>query len=236
MSDLCYDSYSAVSVIQVDFMRLRLLTRTLLAFLLVPAGCSFFFGQSPMVTPGQSLQRRFDSINHKVLEMAKDFPEDKYGFRLKPEMRSFGELIVHIASGNVYASKAGRGEQVNWNDLDPKEYKTKAAIVALMQKSLTDADATLKSLPNDAFAKSVEPWLDVTEHTAEHYGLLVAYYRANGLVPPASRPNNGSGAGVSPATNIAPALFRLPSPIVPNKFFTPVPLVGPPGGPSTTTL
>jgi DNA-binding MarR family transcriptional regulator len=39
-------------------------------------------------------------------------------------------------------------------------------------------------------AKSVEPCLGVTEHTAEHYGLLIAYYRANGLVPPASRPRN----------------------------------------------
>ncbi len=46
----------------------------------------------------------------------------------------------------------------------------------------------LKSLPDEAFTKSVEPWLGVTEHTAEHYGLLIAYYRANGLVPPASRP------------------------------------------------
>jgi hypothetical protein len=34
----------------------------------------------------------------------------------------------------------------------------------------------------------VEPWIGVMEHSAEHYGLLVAYYRANGLVPPASRP------------------------------------------------
>jgi len=34
----------------------------------------------------------------------------------------------------------------------------------------------------------VDPWVDVMEHSAEHYGLLVAYYRANGIVPPASRP------------------------------------------------
>jgi hypothetical protein len=29
----------------------------------------------------------------------------------------------------------------------------------------------------------------VLEHSAEHYGLLVAYYRANGMVPPESRPS-----------------------------------------------
>jgi len=120
--------------------------------------------------------------------MAKDFPDDKYDFQLRPEMRTFGAVIVHVASGNIYAAKAGRGEKVNWDELDPKDYKTKAQVVALMEKSIADADATLKNLPDDSFGKSVEPWLSVTEHSAEHYGLLVAYYRANGLTPPASRP------------------------------------------------
>jgi hypothetical protein len=137
-------------------------------------------------TPAQSVRGHFASINRRVLEMANDFPEDKYGFRLKPEMRSFAAVLVHIASGNIYASKAGRGENVNWDELDPRDYKTKTEIV--LQKSIADTDATLKTLPDDAFTKSVEPWLGVLEHSAEHSGLLVAYYRANGLTPPASRP------------------------------------------------
>jgi len=139
-------------------------------------------------TTAQSIRGHFSSINQRLLEMAKDFPEDKYDYKLKSEMRSFGEVIVHIASGNVYAAKAGKGENVNWDELDPKNYKTKALVVSLMEKSIRDAEATLKSLPDDSFAKTVEPWISVTEHSAEHYGLLVAYYRANGLVPPQSRP------------------------------------------------
>ena len=135
-----------------------------------------------------SVRGHFASINRRVLDMAKDFPADKYNYSLKAEMRSFGAVIVHIASGNVYAAKAGRGENVNWDELDPKNYKTKEEVVALLEKSISDANATLETLPDSLFAKSVEPWLSVTEHSAEHYGLLVAYYRANGLVPPASRP------------------------------------------------
>lgn len=144
--------------------------------------------QTSPTSPADSVRQRFTSINRKVLEMAREFPEDKYGYRLKPEMRSFGEMVVHIAGGNVYAAKAGRGENVTWEDLDPKDYRTKAAAVALMEKSIADANATLKSLPDESFTKTIEPWIDVIEHSAEHYGLLVAYYRANGLVPPASRP------------------------------------------------
>jgi hypothetical protein len=120
--------------------------------------------------------------------MAKDFPADKYDFRLKPEMRSFGEVMVHIASGNIYAAKVGKGEKAKWDELDPKNYATKDAVVALMEKSNADAEAAANALPDEAFTKSVEPWISVMHHTAEHYGLLVAYYRANGMVPPASRP------------------------------------------------
>jgi DinB superfamily len=145
-------------------------------------------GQNSQTATAESVRGHFTSINHKVLVMAKDFPEDKYDFKLRPEMRTFHDLIIHIAGGNIYAAKAGRGENVDWTDVDPKNYKTKAEVVAMFEKSMNDADATLKSLRNESFSNSVDPWLDVTEHSAEHYGLLVAYYRANGLVPPESRP------------------------------------------------
>ncbi len=150
--------------------------------------CAQTFAQGRPRTTAEAVRGHFASINRRVLEMAKDFPDEKYNYQLKPEMRTFGAVIVHVASGNVYAAKAGRGEKVNWDELDSKDYKTKAEVVALMEKSIGDAEATLKSLPDDSFAKSVEPWLSVTEHSAEHYGLLVAYYRANGLTPPESRP------------------------------------------------
>ena len=138
-------------------------------------------------TPAEEIAGDFKYINRQVLDMAKDFPADKYDYKLRPEMRTFGAVIVHIASGNVYAAKAGRGEKVKWDELNPADYPTKEKAVALLEKSITDATETLKSRPAESFNKSVEPWLDVIEHSAEHYGLLVAYFRANGIVPPASR-------------------------------------------------
>jgi DinB superfamily len=140
-------------------------------------------------TPAQNLSAVFHATNAQILEMAKDFPDDKYGFRLKPEMRSFADVMVHVASGNIFASKAGRGEKVKWDELDPKNYHSKAEVVALLEKSIADANAALTANPTGP-AKDLEPFLSVMEHSAEHYGLLVAYYRANGLVPPASRPKS----------------------------------------------
>src|SRR5690242_17492665 len=154
---------------------------------LLLAGPAAFAQTQPATTPAQRVSLYFTGVNQQVLDMAQDFPADKYDYRLTKEMRTFGEVIVHVASGNVYASKAGRGEKVKWDELDPKNYKTKADVVALLEKSITDSMATMKEFPEGP-KKNLEPWLAVMQHSSEHYGLLVAYYRANGLVPPNSRP------------------------------------------------
>lgn len=138
--------------------------------------------------PAKALRANFTDVDRKILDMAKDWPADKYDYKLKPEMRTFGAVLVHIASGNVYAAKTAKGEKVKWDELDPKQYPDKAAVVALLEKSFTDSETAIKSLPDEMFSKQVEPWLDVMLHNSEHYGLLVAYYRANGAVPPESRP------------------------------------------------
>jgi hypothetical protein len=140
----------------------------------------------PPQTAAQRLSLRLDDINHLVLEMANDFPAEKYGFRLTPEMSTFGELMVHIASGNAYAGKAGMGENVKWDELDAKNYKTKSDIVALMTKTIAGAAAAIEANPEGP-TRNLEPFLTVIEHSAEHYGELVACYRANGLVPPELR-------------------------------------------------
>ena len=145
-------------------------------------------GQPKQPDPMKAISGTFTSVHKNLLEMAEDFPAEKYGFKPKPEMRSFGEVIVHVFSGTTYAAKAGKGEAVQWTELDPKQYVGKAAVVAGLKKAMADADATIKATPASRFAASPEPWLSVIEHSAEHYGLLVAYYRLNGLVPPASRP------------------------------------------------
>ncbi len=145
-------------------------------------------GQPQQPDPMKAITATFDGVHKNLLDMAEDFPADKYNYKPKPEMRSFGEVIVHVFSGTTYAAKAGKGEQVKWSELDPKQYPDKAAVVAGFKKAIAEADAALKATAAARFAASPEPWLSVLEHSAEHYGLLVAYYRLNNLVPPASRP------------------------------------------------
>jgi hypothetical protein len=163
---------------------------------LVLAAGVWAFAQTPKQppTPAQSITQNFNYVNRQLLEMAKDFPEDRYDYRAKPEMRSFGEVILHVMAGNIYAAKVGHGEKADWGAeekaVDARKIQGKAGIVAAFQKSVDDATASLKAIPPDQFTKSIDPWISVIEHSGEHYGLLVAYYRLNGIVPPASRPKS----------------------------------------------
>ena len=139
---------------------------TRLAALLLAAPV-LVFAQAPS-SPAKAFTAQFEDVNRRLLDMARDFPEDKYGYRATQDVRSFREIVVHVASGNAYAAKAGRGEKASWDEIDPKAYATKAAAVALLEKTIADASATLKATPEDRWAKTVEPWLDVIEHAGEH--------------------------------------------------------------------
>lgn len=163
--------------------------KRLVSSAIVLMGAALLQAQPATPTAAESLKRNFDYINEKVLDMAQDFPAEKYSYKLKPEMRTFGAVIVHIASGNIFAAKAGQGEKVKWDDQeqDPAKYPGKAECVELLKKSIEDANAALKANPEGP-NKNMQPFLSVLQHASEHYGLLVAYYRANGLVPPDSRP------------------------------------------------
>lgn len=159
-------------------------------------GCLLLLHATPLLaqqakvpaTPAAGIKAHFASVHRRLLAMAEDFPAEKYDYRPAKDVRSFGEVIVHAMSGTIYAAKAGRGETANWDELDPKNYKGKAEIVAALKKAIADSDATLKAVPEASFANTLSPWLSVIEHSAEHYGQLVVYYRLNGMVPPESRP------------------------------------------------
>jgi hypothetical protein len=83
-------------------------------------------------------------------------------------MRTFGAVVLHVVSGNIYTARAGRGEGVNWDELDPKDYKAKAAVVALLKKrkpgtrrAESDVDSLIeKSMTrhSDRFCREIREW------------------------------------------------------------------------------
>ena len=154
----------------------------------------FFSGtvqaQQAPKTPSQALLENWNDIGKRLVTMAEDWPADKYSYKLTPEQRSFQEVLLHIAGSNYDLLKNVTGAKVGDGRNDPPvaEYKTKAETVAYLKKSIEDGAADIQKEGDAGVLKHLDYWIGYTEHMGEHYGLLVAYYRANKLVPPESRP------------------------------------------------
>ncbi len=141
-------------------------------------------------SPSEAVLESWNDVGSRLITMAQDWPEDKYTYRLTPDVRTFQQVILHIAGSNYdllnHASGAKMGEAAN--DPAVASYKTKAETVAYLKKSVTDGAALIQKQGDAAILAHLDYWIGYTEHMGEHYGLLVAYYRASGLVPPESRP------------------------------------------------
>jgi hypothetical protein len=128
-------------------------------------------------------------INGKVVQMAEAFPEGLYEFKPSKDVRSFADVLRHVAFWNDWVVKTARGEKPDGkpNELPKAQYATKPQIVAALKKSVDAGVAQLKAGPAAPAPGAAELWMSFISHSSEHYGQLVVYYRLNGLVPPASR-------------------------------------------------
>lgn len=141
-------------------------------------------------TPTQAILENWNDVGNRLLTMAQDWPEEKYTYKLNPAVRTFQEVLLHIAGSNYDLINHLAGTKVGEAQNDPPviQYKTKADTVAYLKKSVEDGAALLQREGDAEVVKHLAGWVGYTEHMGEHYGLLVAYYRANGVVPPESRP------------------------------------------------
>jgi DinB superfamily len=154
----------------------------------------------PPDSPSKVLLDSWNDIGRKLIAMAEDMPEDKYDFKPNPAQRSFAEQLLHASGGNYFFINPAKGIDPPKGDPKRADYKTKAAVVDFVKKSFGDGaaliqskgDSGLNDLMVDPFSKNQARFSDYAwgfiEHSGEHYGQLVVYYRAAGLVPPESRP------------------------------------------------
>ena len=151
-------------------------------------------------SPSKVLLDSWNDIGRKLIAMAEDFPEDKYDFKPNPAQRSFAEQLLHAAGANYFFINPVKGVKPPTGDVKRADYATKAAVVAYVKKAFADGADLIKSkgdggmndLYVDPFGNQQTRFSDgawgFIEHSGEHYGQLVVYYRVAGMVPPESRP------------------------------------------------
>ena len=155
----------------------------------------------PSSPPSQAVLAAWNEVGRKLVAMAEDFPEEKYDFKPTPAQRSFAEQLLHVAGSNDLFTQVVEGQKPV-DDESRSHYPTKAAVVAYVKRSFGEGagviqakgDRGLSDMVVDSESgqplQVVDLAYELIEHSGEHYGQLVVYYRVAGLVPPESRPRN----------------------------------------------
>jgi hypothetical protein len=123
-------------------------------------------------------------------------PPENYAFKPTPEVRSFGQILGHVADASYMFCGAAKKEPPA-----KKESAEKTPTKPEIAKALKDAfafcdkvyaestDATLGTTMVPLFGSTLPKFtaLDVNvAHYNEHYGNLVTYLRLKKLTPPSS--------------------------------------------------
>ena len=147
-------------------------------------------------------KQRFDAIKRDIVESAEGVPDAEYAFKPTPQVRSFGELIGHVADVNAFYCGMAAGSNPGWKDTVEKTAKTKPELVKAVKDAFAKCD--------DVYAKTTEEnalalvpagqrdqtrtmvLLDNVAHLNEHYGNIVTYMRLKGHVPPSTARSGGN--------------------------------------------
>jgi uncharacterized damage-inducible protein DinB len=148
--------------------------------------------------PTAGVRGLYNTVKGYITKAAEQMPEEHYSFKPTPEVRSFGQLVGHIANAGYMFCATAKGEE-SPSQQDIEKLTTKAELVAALNASFTYCDGAYEI----AGMKAMEPVklfgqdhtrLSTLEfnmgHDFEHYGNIVTYMRLKGLTPPSSQ---GSG-------------------------------------------
>jgi len=137
----------------------------------------------------------FGHMKDLLLRSAEKMPEENYSFKPVDTVRSYGQIVGHLADAQYLFCSAASGDKNP--GLKIEQTKTsKADLVAALKDSFAYCDKAYDGMTDAAGSQMVKffdrdmPKLGVLEinnmHDYEHYGNLVTYLRLKGIVPPSS--------------------------------------------------
>jgi uncharacterized damage-inducible protein DinB len=143
----------------------------------------------------------WQDVTNYIVQSAVDMPAEKYAFKPTASVRSFGELIGHIAGAQNMFCALALGEKPPAEDAVENVATTKDDLVKALKASndgckraYMQKDADVRGTV-DLFGQPGSRLLVLmmnATHDNEHYGNIVTYLRMNGIVPPSSRPRTGA--------------------------------------------
>jgi uncharacterized damage-inducible protein DinB len=130
------------------------------------------------------------NMQDKIMKSADAMPESKYSYRPTKDVRSFAEILNHVADISYILCSNVKGEA---NPATATAKRSKPEIMAYLKGSFHYCDGVYSGFtdahlndPADFFGAKTNKMFILTQvgnHDALHYGNLVTYLRLNGLAP-----------------------------------------------------
>jgi uncharacterized damage-inducible protein DinB len=155
--------------------------------------------QTPAAAPANPITMSergvYGFVSGAVIRAAEKMPEENYSFKPTPEVRSFGQLVGHVADASYMFCSQASGETNPGKDIE-KTKTSKADLVAALKEGVAYCNKAFDGMTDAKGSEMVKMFnfqlarLTVfslnTAHTDEHYGNMVTYLRLKGIVPPTS--------------------------------------------------
>src|SRR5580700_11060144 len=130
------------------------------------------------------------NMQDKIMKSADEMPESKYSYRPTKDVRSFAEILNHVADISYILCSDVKGEAT---PATATAKGSKTEIMAYLKGAFNYCDGVYSGFtdahlndPADFFGVKTNKMFILTQvgnHDALHYGNLVTYMRLNGLEP-----------------------------------------------------
>jgi uncharacterized damage-inducible protein DinB len=159
------------------------------------------FAQSPSSAPvsnplSAGTKMMYGHMKNLLLKSAEEMPEPNYSFKPVSTVRSFGEIVGHLAESQYEFCSAVIGDGKKAPDVE-KSKTSKADLIQALKDGFAYCDQAYNNMTDAHAAEMVKffdrdaPKLSILNfncaHSAEHYGNIVTYLRIKGLVPPSTQ-------------------------------------------------
>lgn len=129
----------------------------------------------------KAVQTGFAEVSAWVTKAAALAPADKYSYKPTSTVRSYGQIIAHIADSYLYYCGRATKRDTQWSDEIEKASTEKAALVPKLAQAVQSCNAAYAAGNGD-----VGQLMANVAHTNLHYGNLITYIRMLGMTPPSS--------------------------------------------------
>ncbi|MBL8985481.1 MAG: DinB family protein [Gemmatimonadetes bacterium] len=133
----------------------------------------------PSADPATLVKAGFSEVSEWITKAADLVPADKWSYRPVATVRTFGQMVAHVADSYTFYCARAAGKKVEWADPIEKGPTDKATVSGKLAQATAQCNAVYAT-------GALPPLMANIGHSNLHYGNLITYIRMMGLTPPSS--------------------------------------------------